>query len=152
MNAAGLALLKSFESCVLYAYDDANDKRIMPGDPVVGTLTIGWGETHNVRPGETCTQEQADAWLAQELEDVCATVQSLIEIDLTPNQFSALVDFEYNTGALSSTPGLALINQRQFQVAWDNHLCLYNEDENGVNQGLVRRRAAERALFFEGGS
>jgi lysozyme len=123
----------------------------MPGDPVEGTLTIGFGETHNVHPGETCTQEQADAWLAQELEDVEGEVQSLVEIELTPNQFAALVDFEYNTGALATTPGLDLINERQFVAAWDDHLCLYNEDENGVNQGLVRRRAAERALFFEEG-
>lgn len=45
INQAGLDLIKSFEKCVLYAYDDAdtsNPKRfIQAGDPVRGTLTIG---------------------------------------------------------------------------------------------------------------
>jgi lysozyme len=76
-------------------------------------------------------------------------VQSLVEIVLTPNQFSALVSWEYNTGALASTPALQLINTHQFKSAWDDHLCLWNKGGNGiVLAGLVTRREAERKLFF----
>jgi GH24 family phage-related lysozyme (muramidase) len=76
-------------------------------------------------------------------------VQHLVTIELTPNEFAALVSFEFNTGALSTSPGLALINAHSFQEAWDDHFCLYIHDANGVTlAGLVRRRAAERALFF----
>ena len=75
-------------------------------------------------------------------------VASLIQITLTPNQFSALVSFEFNTGALGSSPALALINQHQGADAWENHLCLYVHGGNGeVLEGLVRRRAAEYALW-----
>ena len=97
----------------------------------------------------TITQDTANDLLARDLQSAETQVADLVEIVLTPNQFAALVSFEYNTGALASTPGLMLINGRQFQAAWDDHLCLFVHDANGNElPGLVRRRAAEKALFF----
>ena len=97
----------------------------------------------------TITQDTANDLLARDLQSAETQVADLVEIALTPNQFAALVSFEYNTGALAATPGLMLINGRQFQAAWDDHLCLFVHDANGNElPGLVRRRAAEKALFF----
>ena len=138
INQAGLDLIKSFEGCSLTAYADSG-----------GILTIGFGHTGGVEPGQTITQGQADAYLEQDLESAEQVVQNATEIDLTPNQFGALVSWEFNTGALAGSEGMALINQRQFEAAWDNHFCLWIHDANGnVLEGLVRRRAAEKALFF----
>jgi lysozyme len=115
---------------------------------------VGYGHTGEVNgvpvePGMTITQATADDELAKDVQTAEQLVANLVEVVLTPNQFAALVSFEYNTGALASTPGLMLINGRQFETAWDQHLCLYVQDANGTPlPGLVRRRAAERALFF----
>lgn len=137
-NSAGRTLIEDFEGCKLTAYQDTG-----------GVWTIGFGHTEGVREGETITQTEADAFLEADLAATEHEVQGLVEVQLTPNEFSALVSFEYNTGALGSSPGLALINARQFAPAWDDHFCLYIHDESGNTlEGLVRRRAAERALFF----
>lgn len=59
INAAGVALLKQWERCVLYAYDDATEQRVNPGSQVHGTLTIGYGHTGNdVVPGLTWSQRK----------------------------------------------------------------------------------------------
>lgn len=137
INAAGLNLIENFEGCRLQAYDDGT-----------GVWTIGWGHTGGVTPGERITQFQAEALLQEDLAKFEDIVQRLVEIELTPNQFAALVSFEYNTGALASSPGLALINQRRFEEAWDDHFCLYINKGSPVEAGLIRRRAAEKELFF----
>ena len=139
IDDAGLQLVEAFEGCDLTAYQDTG-----------GVWTIGYGHAGpDVHEGQTITQTEADDLLEADLRTAEQEVQNLAEIDLTPNQFSALVSFQFNTGALGSSPGVGLINARQFQEAWDDHLCLWIHDAAGnTDAGLVRRRAAERALFF----
>ena len=149
MDSKGLALLRSFEGCVLYAYDDANDKRIEPGDAIKGTLTIGFGHTGpDVVPGMTITQEQADALLMRDLERFEEGVNNAVTHDLTPNQFSALVDFAYNEGleALESSTLLAMVNGGDMVGALEQ-FGPWDIADGRVSAGLVRRRAAEAALF-----
>ncbi len=138
VNAAGLDLIKTFEGLSFTAYQDSG-----------GVWTIGYGHTGtDVHEGLTITQVQADALLDEDLTWAEFEVQRAIEIVLTPNQFSALVSWEFNTGALADSPGLALVNERRFEEAWDDHFCLWIHAGGTVLEGLVRRRAAERALFF----
>lgn len=139
VNSAGLQLIESFEGDELHAYADSG-----------GVETIGYGHTGDVTPGETITQAQAVQYLKGDVASAADAVQNATAIDLTPNQFAALVSFEYNTGSITGSPGMALINQRQFTAAWDQHFCLWIHDADGnVQPGLVRRRSAERALFFQ---
>jgi lysozyme len=139
INPAGMDLVESFEGCQLTAYRDSG-----------GVWTIGYGHTgDDVHPGETITQVQADALLESDLTAAEHEVASLIEVVMTPNEFSALVSFQFNTGALGDSAGLPLLNAREFPEAWDDHFCLYIHDAQGNElEGLVRRRAAERELFF----
>jgi lysozyme len=137
-DAAGITLTEESEGLCLEAYQDSG-----------GVWTIGYGHTSGVSAGMTCTQAQAEAWLKEDLAIAEKSVSDLVEIVLSPNQYAALVDFEFNTGALASSPGLSLINSRNFEEAWDDHFCLWIHDAEGnVDQGLVTRRARERALFF----
>jgi lysozyme len=53
---AGLALIKEFEGLKLAAYLDG-----------AGVPTIGYGHTHEVSPGMSCTEAEADAWLDTDL-------------------------------------------------------------------------------------
>lgn len=145
INQAGLDLIKSFEGCSLTAYPDPSSG----GEPI----TIGVGHTglvngESVHLGMTITQATADDLLQADLRNSESAVNDLTAIDLTPNQFAALVSFQFNTGALGSSPGMGLINQRQFEAAWDDHFCLYINKGTPAEAGLIRRRAAEKALFF----
>ena len=141
INAAGLALIESFEGLELTAYPDPGTG----GAP----WTIGYGHTGpDVHPGETITHTQATALLESDVAQAEHEVAQLVEVVLTPNEFAALVSFQFNTGALGSSPAVALINANEGAEAWESHLCLYVHGGNGqVMEGLVRRRAAEYALW-----
>jgi lysozyme len=155
----GLDLLLSFEGCVLYAYDDADGsnprKRIMPGDPVRGVLTIGHGHTGpDVFPGQEVTEDQANELLVKDLGPREAVVANNVKVKLRQTQFDALVCFVYNVGAgnfLSSTL-LKKLNAGDDYGAAEQFLRWTKQTIGGTKievAGLVRRRRAERALFLK---
>lgn len=112
-NAETVALLKRWEGFVPYAYDDADGsnpkKRIMPGDSVKGTLTIGYGHTRTVKPGMEITEAQAHDLFLEDLRPCERAVEHHITVPLTDGQFGALVSFVYNLGT-TYRPGSPLHN------------------------------------------
>jgi lysozyme len=142
MKASGAcrALIRQFEGCFLQAY------RCPAGIP-----TIGVGHTRGVKMGDRCSQQQADIWLSQDLEDAEAAVASLVRVPLTQEQFDALVSFTFNLGErrLAESTMLILINKGSMKAAaeqFDRWVYAGNEKL----PGLVKRRAAEKALFLDG--
>lgn len=142
VNPAGMRLIKSFEGCNLNAYLDTSTP------PVV---TIGWGRTtHGIKMGDTCTQEQADAWL---LEDVQAEgshfIDAWVKVPLSSDQYSALSSFIYNCGAGTFKRGqvFAKLSAADYRGAADAFL-LYDRAGGDPLPGLSRRRRAERFLFL----
>lgn len=138
ISQAGLDLIKSFEGCRLTAYNATGAEEF---------LTIGWGHYGaDVTPGMVITQDQADAMLVDDMARYEAPVNAL-GLVLNQNQFDALVSFCYNCGA-GNLRDLCL-GRTITQIA--ANLPLYNKGttKNGkeVLPGLVRRRAAELALF-----
>src|SRR6185295_17828064 len=85
-NQAGIELIESFEGLRLTSYQDS-----------VGVWTIGYGHTRGVRSGQTITQQQAQAFLQQDLGVAEAAVNGH-NLTLTANQFAALVSFTFNLG------------------------------------------------------
>jgi lysozyme len=71
ISVEALDLLKRWEGCVLHAYDDADSARpprfVQVGDPMPGTLTIGYGHTRTVRPGQRITAAEAERLLLERL-------------------------------------------------------------------------------------
>ena len=126
INGAGLHLIEEFEGCRLAAYPDPGTG----GEP----WTIGYGHTDGVTAGQTITQAEADALLQEDVTGTEIEVQSLVEIELTPNEFAALVSFEFNTGGLGASPGLALINAHEF----GNGVACFTSDGN-VAREFARR-------------
>jgi lysozyme len=119
-----------------------------------GIPTIGWGHTKGVKPGDTCSVQQADIWLSQDLEDAAAAVASLVHVPLTQGQFDALTDFVFNLGAarLKSSTLLQLLNDGRVSAAADQFRLWVHAKVNGqdvVLPGLVTRRAAEAAMFLD---
>lgn len=139
-SKAGEALTERFESCRLTAYQD-----------VRGIWTIGWGHTGlDVVEGLTWTQEQADATLLSDTESAQDTVNHLVSVSLSQNEFDSLVDFVFNVGYgnfARSTLRL-LLNAGQYKAA---ALEFDKWDHSGgkVVAGLLRRREAETAEFNE---
>jgi lysozyme len=137
-NDAGLALIETFEGERLRAYPD-------PGtgcDP----WTIAFGHTANVHPGDTCTHAQAIAFLKADVAIAEAAVVRGVETELTPNQFAALVSFQYNTGAFEGSTLQRCVNTRDWVGAAAQFLRWVFAGGTTL-PGLVRRRQAESALF-----
>lgn len=134
----GLQLTEQFEGCRLAAYQDS-----------IGRWTIGYGHAIGVQPGQTCTQEEAEAMLAADTAWAVAIVNHMVfKVQLTQGEFDALVDFTFNLGSgnFSHSHLLALVNQGNFQAAHDEFQKWSNAGGHVV-AGLLRRRLAEAAEF-----
>ncbi|MBW4660934.1 MAG: lysozyme [Drouetiella hepatica Uher 2000/2452] len=139
IGAAGLELIKSFEGCVLDAYQD-----------VVGVWTIGYGSTGaHVYPGQSITQEQAEALLKKDLERFEAAIGWMVTAPINGNQRDSLISFAFNLGegALQGSTLLWRLNQGDYAGAADQFPRWANAGGEQL-AGLVRRRKAERSLFL----
>jgi len=149
-NAAGLSLIRQAEGLRLRAYPDPGTG----GDPwTIGIGTTRYPDGRKVRRGDTCTPQQADKYLAHDLQGFERDVAAMVTVPLTGNQFSALVSFAYNVGApaLRSSTLLRLLNAGDYAGA-ANQFLRWNRAAGRVFPGLVRRRAAERDLFLSADS
>lgn len=144
----GLKLIKSFESCKLVAYDDLQPNTVLtPSTKIIGTLTIGWGHTGNVKVGDTITQQKADSLLVDDLSSKISYVNNPSYVPLIAKlnqyQFDALVSFCYNCGQ-GNLKELCL-NKSISEIPVI--LLRYNKSKGNVLNGLIRRRAAEKELY-----
>lgn len=139
INAEGLSLVKQWEGLKLTAYRD-----------IVGVLTIGYGSTGaHVKPGMTISEPQAEALLRQDLARFEERVSRLVKVPLTDNQFSALVSFDFNTGAIDKSTLLKKLNKGDYNAVPSELMKWVNAGGKRV-QGLVNRRAAESGLWAKG--
>ena len=106
LSNKGHDLLKYFEGCELEAYQDS-----------VGVWTIGYGHTKGVHEGMVITQEQAEQMLLDELKEYEGYVEDMVEVELTQEQFDALVVWVYNLGPTNfkNSTLLKRINEGNFK-------------------------------------
>lgn len=148
INGEALDLIKSFESCELKAYPDPGSK---DGKP----WTIGWGHTGGlsepkVTRGMIITQEEADAYLVNDLEAVEKIIDKYVKTFLNDNQHGALVSFVLNIGEgqFAKSSVLKFINENRLSEV-PGRMALYRLNDGKVMNGLVRRRTAEGALWMK---
>lgn len=128
-------MIKKFEGCRLEAYKDSG-----------GTWTIGYGHTNRVQKGDKITQAEADRFLAEDVGVYASRVERYQKIyNFNENQYNALVDFAYNVGGID---GLTLKGTRTKEQILQ-HINDYVYCKGKRLEGLIRRRAAETALFKE---
>ena len=142
-------LIKEQEGCVLHPYLD------QASVPTIGYGTIRYpGGRHVTMKDGPITQQQAENYLRNDLQDVVGAVNEMAPQGLTQNQFDALVDFAYNvgTGALHGSTLLRLIKANPADPAitaafqmWDK---IHVDGQLVVNDGLLKRRKAEAVLYF----
>ncbi len=142
MSPQGYDLIREFEGLRRNAYRDA-----------VGVWTIGYGHTSaagepHVKPGMVITENEATEILERDVEKFAEGVRSHVKVLLASDQFSALVSFAYNVGLgnLARSSVLKAVNTRDFEAV-PRRLALWNKAGGKTLAGLVRRRAAEAALF-----
>ncbi|MBY3535988.1 DUF2272 domain-containing protein [Rhizobium laguerreae] len=158
MAEEGYALLRKWEGCILYAYDDATKPphKVAPGEHVNGTLTIGYGHTgKDVLAGLTWSLEQAEAALRSDVNLVSDLITPLIKTSLSSRQFSALVSLAFNIGlsAFKGSSALKAVNMGDLAAVTGNIAKWHKTTINGVlvdSPGLANRRAAEIALWNKG--
>jgi len=75
ISPAGLDLIKRFEGLKLAAYPD-------PGTGAE-PYTIGYGHTSGVKPSDTCTPAQAQAWLQSDVRGTVRALADMISVPVT---------------------------------------------------------------------
>ncbi len=133
----GLALIKHFEGCRLEAY-------LCPA----GVWTIGYGHTRGVGDSDVIDQEAAEAFLIEDLEEFEGYVNSMTEVALKQNEFDALVAWVFNLGP-GNFKESTLLNRINYGPISDvpSQIKRWNKAGGKVLEGLVKRRAAEAALW-----
>ena len=133
----GIELIKHFEGCELEAYKCP-----------AGVWTIGYGHIKGVSEGMSITQEQAEQMLLDELKEYENYINELVVVDLSQNQFDALVSWVYNLGPanLKSSTLLKVLNSGDY-AGVPAQIERWNKAGGKVLEGLIRRRLAESSLF-----
>jgi lysozyme len=137
ISQEGVNLIKHFEGCRLEAYKCP-----------AGVWTIGYGHTKGVKEGDAIEQEAAEAFLIEDLEAFEQAVARLVKVPITQQQFDALVSFTFNLGAgnLAASTLLRKLNNYQY-IEVPEQMMRWVKAGGQVLDGLIRRRAAEAALF-----
>lgn len=153
----GLVLIKKSEGFRGNAYPD----------PATGgkPYTIGYGTTvypsgMPVKLGDKVTEQQADAYLRNDVKKFEEAVSNAVKVKLTQVQFDALVSIVYNVGPGSKSKSgiiqlkdgspstlLRKLNAGDYDGAADEFMKWVSPGSS-VEKGLRIRRAAERALFL----
>ena len=136
--ALAAGFISQFEGCSLTAYRCS-----------AGVLTIGYGHTKGVKEGDTCTQEQADVWLIDDVKETQAILAHYVNVSVTQNEFIALVSLAFNVGvgALMKSKLLRKLNSGDRDGAAEEFLDFDLANGKRV-AGLTRRRKAEHDLFL----
>jgi GH24 family phage-related lysozyme (muramidase) len=148
-SEAALDLIKQYEGCAekrpdgsFAAYPDPGTH----GPP----WTIGWGTTGpDVNQHSVWTQQQCDARLRSDVTKFAAHVAALIgSAPTTQHQFDAMVDFAYNLGIGNLASSTLLKKHKAGDHAGAAlEFGKWNKAAGRVLPGLVKRRAAEAALY-----
>lgn len=134
----GAALIKSFETLRFGAYLPT------PHD----VPTIGWGHTRGVALGDTCTEEQAEAWFQEDVAWAEDCVNRAVKVPLTQGEFDSCVSLCFNIGckAFSGSTLARELNTGDYDAASAQFL-VWNKQAGKELAGLTKRRTEEQQLF-----
>ena len=144
INTAGLVLIKNYEGLRLRSYRCP-----------AGVWTIGYGHTDGVLPRMSITEEEAEAFLKEDIDRFEKGVSALVEdVPCNENEFSAYVSLAFNIGlyGFSQSTTLRLFRSASPREEAADAMLLWNKGRvDGklvLLPGLVKRRNAERKLFL----
>lgn len=150
ISEKGINLIKKFEGDELSVYKD-----------VAGLDTIGAGHlitdedrASGIFDSGKITQEQSDALLLQDLDNIQRQVRGCLTQNVTQEQYDALVSMAFNIGggAFCKSTLVKKLNNANYVEAPNEMMRWTKATVNGnltLIQGLVNRRIAEATLFAE---
>lgn len=153
MSAHGIDLLTEWEGSETHVYDD-----------IVGVATIGVG--HALTPDEKSagalnidgtqvpyangiSEDQVKALLGCDLHRYESALNDAIAVDISQNQFDALVSFCYNVGinGFQGSSVLKDVNNSNFDAV-PADLRMWDKAGGQVSDGLLNRRNNEVKLWL----
>lgn len=148
VSNTGIELIKKFEGLARLG----KDKMVRAYRCPAGKWTVGYGHTKGVRSGSIYTPEECEEILRKDLIEYGEIVNRLVKVDLTQNQFDAIVSFVFNLGEanFASSTLLKKLNAGDYNAVPEQLLRWNKAKVNGKMQtleGLTRRRTAEAALW-----
>ena len=142
VSSKGLELIKEFEGFSSVAYLCSAKK-----------ATIGYGNTFwedgtPVKIGDQISKERAETLLKHVVDGFSVAVEVDIKIEVTQNQFDALVSLAYNIGlgAFKNSTLLRQLNRGNF-VGASQEFLRWDKSNGKPLLGLTRRREKEKLLF-----
>ena len=142
VSSKGLELIKEFEGFSSVAYLCSAKK-----------ATIGYGNTFwedgtPVKIGDQISKERAETLLKHVVDNFSVAVEVDIKIEVTQNQFDAMVSLAYNIGlgAFKNSTLLRQLNRGNF-VGASQEFLRWNKSNGKPLFGLTRRREREKLLF-----
>lgn len=131
------SLVKEFEGLELTAYRCP-----------AGVLTIGYGHTKDVNPGERISSHQADVMLTSDLELTALRLRNAVRVPVTLGQFKAILSFAFNVGAGACRDStlLRLLNAGDADGA-AQQFARWVRVNGEISKGLVNRRKREAEVF-----
>jgi lysozyme len=136
LSAAGFLGIVGYESFRDTAYNDG-----------VGVSTIGFGTTTGVKPGDRITVTEALARIKGDLTAAERALKRCVTVPLYQHEFDAYTSFIYNVGqtAFCGSTLVKRLNAGDYAGACAQ-LSRWIYAKGKKPGGLVKRRAAERAL------
>ena len=148
VSPQGISLIKRFEGC----HKKGKDGNYKAYRCIAGKWTIGYGHTYGVRSGMTCTPEECDSFLNEDMNKAGAQIRQVVNVPLSQSQFDAIVSFVFNLGIgnFKSSTLLKKLNKGEYNSV-PAELMKWNKARvDGILtelSGLTRRRAAEASLW-----
>ena len=140
----GLTLIKEFEGCKLTSYKCP-----------AGVWTIGIGSTRYsdgspVKQGQTLASIEAAMLLLSKTLAPYEHAVNAIKVELTQNEFDALVSLTYNIGAgnLAKSTLVKMLKADDSKAEIAKQFLRWNKANGKPLAGLTRRRNAEAELFL----
>lgn len=153
-----VGLVKGFEGLHLKAYPDPASELAKTGKGKGDPWTIGYGHTKGVKPGDTCTLDQANAWLREDMDEAADIVRAAVQVPLTAGEFAALTSLAYNLGyippSLKACLNGGVTDKGKVMTPGSYGSALLQFPRNSraagkVMPGLYRRRLAETCVFSD---
>ena len=142
VSSKGLELIKEFEGFSSVAYLCSAKK-----------ATIGYGNTFwedgtPVKIGDQISKERAETLLKHVVDNFSVAVEVDIKIEVSQNQFDAMVSLAYNIGlgAFKNSTLLRQLNRGNF-VGASQEFLRWDKSNGKPLPGLTRRREREKMLF-----
>lgn len=136
----GIDLIKRRESLKLRVYEDA------------GKLAVGYGhqvtKADNLKLGDKITNEQAEAFLKEDIARMETAIKDLVKTRLKQHEFDALVSFVFNIGRGNFAKSTALKRLNAGDKAGvPDAMKMWVKAGGKVLRGLVTRRSNEAKQF-----